>query len=155
MKCIYQILNKVNGKFYIGSAKNFNNRRLNHLSELRRNTHHSPYLQHSWNKYEEQSFEFIIIEELKEEDNLLVREQFYLDTLTPEYNVCKVAGSLEGQVKSPETILKMIASAALQKQPVTQYTLEGIFVKDWESIKDVLIRVRNFYLMHLELNTLL
>jgi hypothetical protein len=37
---------------------------------------------------------------------LISREQYYIDLLNPEYNICKVAGSRLGCKHSPETLLK-------------------------------------------------
>ena len=42
-----------------------------------------------------------------EQSSLLIREQYYLDLLKPEYNICKVAGSSLGRKHSTETILKI------------------------------------------------
>jgi group I intron endonuclease len=38
---------------------------------------------------------------------LLLREQNFLDTLLPEYNILKTAGSMLGHKHSPETIAKL------------------------------------------------
>lgn len=40
-------------------------------------------------------------------NNLIEREQYYIDHLNPEYNILKVAGSLFGFKHSPETLKKM------------------------------------------------
>lgn len=49
-------------------------------------------MQNSWNKYGKESFEFKTIEEINVKDcelakKLTEREQFYLDTLNPDYNI--------------------------------------------------------------------
>ena len=62
MSCIYSILNKVNGKIYIGQTIDSKRRFKEHKSELRRNNHYNPHLQYAWNKYGEDSFEFNILE---------------------------------------------------------------------------------------------
>jgi group I intron endonuclease len=91
MKAIYQILNKKNNKFYIGSSNNIENRFRSHKYKLRKNIHHSPILQKSYNKYGKNNFEFRILEET---DNLLEREQYYLDKLKPKYNISLSAYSV-------------------------------------------------------------
>ena len=48
---IYKILNKINGKFYIGSAVNFKRRFARHKRLLNINCHPNEYLQNAWNKY--------------------------------------------------------------------------------------------------------
>ena len=47
---VYQIVNELNGHRYIGSSKNIQHRILVHRSALRRNSHHSIYLQNAFNK---------------------------------------------------------------------------------------------------------
>lgn len=63
MSCIYSILNKNNGKIYIGQTiQKANKRKSEHFTRLRRNEHDNPHLQNAFNKYGEDSFEFNIIE---------------------------------------------------------------------------------------------
>ena len=61
--CIYCILNTTNHKRYIGQTTNFNSRRNQHISKLRKNKHSNYLLQESWNKCGEASFKFIILKE--------------------------------------------------------------------------------------------
>lgn len=57
----YKILNKVNGKYYVGGAyKSFDSRFAWHKRDLREKKHRNRYLQHAWNKHGEEAFEFII-----------------------------------------------------------------------------------------------
>ena len=89
MKCgVYKILNNQNNKFYIGSSKNLSKRWTQHKSDLKNKTHINIILQRSWNKYGEDSFSFEIVEECHQ-DILLNREQHYIDTLKPEFNIGK------------------------------------------------------------------
>lgn len=101
MVAVYKILNKVNGKFYIGSSINLGKRWKAHIDELNRNVHDNTYLQNSWNKYHKDNFEFYILEIRYQGDNykkykdiIKQREQYYIDTLKPYkrdigYNICK------------------------------------------------------------------
>jgi group I intron endonuclease len=59
---IYQIRNSVNGKIYVGSAKNIYARWTAHKAQLRENRHHSILLQRAWNKYGAFAFSFEVIE---------------------------------------------------------------------------------------------
>lgn len=61
---VYCILNKVNNKRYIGRTVSFKNRTKEHKSKLRNNKHANDFLQLDWNKYGEENFAFIVIEEL-------------------------------------------------------------------------------------------
>lgn len=76
---IYKIVNKVNGKYYVGSSKNILGNRGRwsaHYNDLIRNAHYNMHFQRAWNKYGESSFEFIVLEMT---DCLHEREQIYLD----------------------------------------------------------------------------
>lgn len=86
---IYKIINIINNKCYIGSAKNIVYRWRRHKQLLRKNVHHSILLQRAWNKHKSDNFRFEIVENT---ENLISREQYYLDLLHPEYNICKIAG---------------------------------------------------------------
>lgn len=94
---IYRIINKVNGKFYIGSTSTigFVKRWNKHILDLHNQKHHSIYLQRAWNKYGEKNFKFEILEICNKND-CLSKEQYYLDKFNPNYNICKIAGSTLG-----------------------------------------------------------
>lgn len=78
---IYKITNKNNGRYYIGSSVNINNRWNEHKRTLKQNKHDNDFLQKSWNKHGEESFLFEIIEYVLDLDKLLEREQYYLDLI--------------------------------------------------------------------------
>ena len=88
MRGIYKIVNKINGKFYLGSSVNFKKRKEKHLRDLKKNTHHSILLQRAYNKYGIENFEFEFIEEC---ENILEREQELLDLIdfSKSYNVSR------------------------------------------------------------------
>lgn len=108
---IYKILNKITGKIYIGSSYDVLKRCKEHAYQLDTNIHCNQYLQNSWNKYSSDDFEFAIIE-LCEVEDLLTREQYWLDftkSYDPEigYNILKIAGSTLGSKRTEETKVKM------------------------------------------------
>lgn len=107
---VYKIENVVNGKIYIGSSSDLDRRRKQHFIALLNNKHFNSHLQRSYNKWGEQSFEFKIIEVLEDTDSLsellLEREQYYLDLLKPEYNICRIAGAF-GMPHTEETKQKI------------------------------------------------
>lgn len=89
---IYAIKNTINGKVYIGSAKNFKKRWKRHRSQLKNNKHHSIKLQRSYNKYGKDSFEFIILEEC---ENRFERELHWINkhnSYTNGYNIGSISG---------------------------------------------------------------
>lgn len=74
---VYKIENLVDGKVYIGQSINVLNRLANHKSDLKHNRHHNTYLQHAYNKYGVENFDFSIICEcdMQELDRL---ERYYI-----------------------------------------------------------------------------
>jgi group I intron endonuclease len=116
---IYKIRNLLDDKIYVGSSISIEQRWQQHKQQLRKNKHHSKYLQNAWNKYGAESFFIETIEDLtflitdsKEtiKEKLLEREQYYIDTFKPQYNGCPKAGSRLGSKASEETKAKMSAS---------------------------------------------
>ena len=104
---IYQIKNRKNGKQYVGSTKNIQQRWIQHLSALRCEGHPNPHLQAAFDKYGEGAFVFSVLEEAKLEE-LLIREQYYLDMLKPEYNIAPTAGSpMLGRHHTEETRVRL------------------------------------------------
>lgn len=104
---IYRITNTITKDFYIGSAVNFKNRKWSHISSLRRNKHKNQFIQNSWNKYGEDAFIFEIIEIVNKKENLIMREQYWIDALFPTFNLCKVAGSPLGVKHTDKSKLNM------------------------------------------------
>ena len=103
---IYKITNLVNGKCYIGSAVNINRRWCDHRSKLSNNKHHSIHLQRAWNIYGEENFKFEVLFNCSKEE-LIQYEQLHFDELTPDYNICKVAGNCLGRKHSEKSKKKM------------------------------------------------
>lgn len=58
---IYKIINKINGKYYVGSANNIRNRWKKHFIDLDRQRHPNYHLQSAWNKYGNKSFVFVFV----------------------------------------------------------------------------------------------
>lgn len=102
---IYCFVNKQNGKFYVGSAKDLRIRLKAYFSNVRL-VRDNMNINKAILKYGHGSFTFLILEILKPEEDLILREQFWLDSLTPEYNICKIAGNRTGSKHSAESIEK-------------------------------------------------
>lgn len=104
---IYCIFNTSNGKFYIGSTKNFYKRIGDHKRNLQNQKHFNIHLQNSFNYYGESNFKILIVE-LCPENILLYREQYYLDSLLPNYNMSKISSSpMKGRKHTEITKEKM------------------------------------------------
>ena len=107
LSCIYQIESRTNNKRYVGSAVNYFNRIRSHLSGLKLNKHENQKLQNHVNKYGIEDLQFSILEVVMFKEDLIRREQFYINLLKPEFNNCPIAGNSLGRKHSKETILKM------------------------------------------------
>ena len=83
MTCgIYMIQNKINGKMYIGQAVDIEKRWKHHVWGLGGGYHDNTHLQRSWNKYEEENFEFTILLECEESDLNMYEEYYIFELMT-------------------------------------------------------------------------
>ena len=114
---IYKITNTENGKFYIGSSKNIEERWNDHKQYLRGKYHINPKLQHAWDFYGEDKFIFEIVEETDQtKEILLEKENYYFSLLKPYerkigYNICPKAEGGDNITYNPnrdEFIEKML-----------------------------------------------
>lgn len=76
---IYKIVNKVDGKYYVGSSQNINRRWQKHKCQLKNNQHWNKHLQNVYNKYGIDNFDYTIIEIVEDVKELLSIEQKYLN----------------------------------------------------------------------------
>jgi hypothetical protein len=101
---VYRWTNKINGKTYVGSAINLGKRLGNYYSYIiiskEKRTISRALLKHGYS-----NFEFEILEYCKI-NNVIEREQYYLDLLKPEYNILKIAGSSFGYKHTVESLAK-------------------------------------------------
>lgn len=106
---IYRWTNKINGKTYIGSAKDLSIRLRKYFS-----TSHLLGVKYIMIIYRAliahgyDNFKLEILEHC--ELNELIKKQYYLDLLKPEYNLAKIAGSSLGVKLSEETKEKIRAA---------------------------------------------
>ena len=130
---IYCITQKSTGRRYIGStAEGFYRRWKRHLNLLKRVKHHSLFFQRAWDNSDFNDFVFEIIEfyeVLNGENNqrLLSLEQYYLDTLKPEFNMSPSACNRKGVKVSEETRIKISTASKRQvRKPCTEETKKKI-----------------------------
>jgi len=103
---VYQFTNTINGKSYIGSSVDLRHRLLAYYnaSALAGKNRGVSLIHKALLKYGYAVFSFSVIEIVEntslESDsfkkNLLAREQYFIDTLNPEYNILKIAGTSSG-----------------------------------------------------------
>ena len=96
-------------RIYVGSAQAFHKRVHTHMKQLRRNQHDNRKLQNHYNKYGESDLEFVILEVVQDRTKLIEREQFYIDSLQPYFNIRKIAESNLGLKHSDEAKAKISA----------------------------------------------
>jgi len=123
---IYKIESLSTGRNYIGSAIIISRRWNRHKRDLINNKHHSSFLQRHFNKYGLNDLQFNVLEYCSAE-NLLIREQYYLDSEKCEFNNAKVAGSCYGTKRSNEFKQKTSELTSGKNNPT--YGLER--TKEW------------------------
>lgn len=106
---IYKIVNSKNKKIYVGSTTNFSRRKNQHFTSLNNNEHHSILLQRAYNKY---GSDYFLIEKIESflydtVEEILCKEQYYIDKLIPSYNIAKIAGSQLGLKRSKKAKLNI------------------------------------------------
>lgn len=92
---IYKIVNKKNGKVYIGKSVDIENRWKKHVADLNNNNHCNKYLQDDWNIYGMESFNFAIVKKcrsniLAELEGLTIKEYDSYNK-SKGYNIAYVA----------------------------------------------------------------
>lgn len=109
---IYAITNNVSKRVYVGSAISIKHRWKTHKNMLRRAEHPSKLLQASWTKHGEDAFSFSILEPVPSKQELLSREQYWIDRLDSAnakigFNLAPTAGSQIGFKHSRDSKKKM------------------------------------------------
>lgn len=114
--------NLATDKFYIGSAVHIKDRWRMHVKDLNRGSHSNAKLQRAWIKYGFLSFIFKVLEYC-EKENLLKREQYYLDLYKAVdfgYNLQPTAGSGLGRLHTEEE--KRLISLRRKGHPTSDAT---------------------------------
>lgn len=116
-KCgIYRITNLTSSKLYIGSSNNLGSRFRAYFNpnRLKRS---NMYIYNAMLKHGYSNFSLDILEYC-EPDALIKREQYYIDTLEPEYNILKIAGSSTGFKHSFKTRVLMSLNNRGENHPL-------------------------------------
>ncbi len=146
---IYKITNLVTNDFYIGSTIKFSRRKTEHLYRFNKVKGNS-IIKNALIKYGKENFKFEIIEELETFDNLIEREQYYINNLKPKYNIRKIAENNKGIKITDEKILNHLKRIGFQKGqkkphktiPIHQLDKDGNFIKEWLSYKEAQIALK-------------
>lgn len=89
--CVYMILNEKSGKLYIGSAKNYRKRAMEHKNHLIKNKHGNIHLQRTFNKG---ATLIINVMHYCREEERIDKEKFWIETCNTMdrnkgYNICE------------------------------------------------------------------
>jgi GIY-YIG catalytic domain/NUMOD3 motif len=103
-------LYKTNGKYYVGSSVDLRYRFYDYFSKSYFDKSGNTIIANAISKYGLKAFEFVILE-FTEKEEVLSREQFFIDTLKPEYNILKIAGCTLGFKPTVETRAKLSKAA--------------------------------------------
>jgi group I intron endonuclease len=103
---IYEIVNTINNKRYIGQTTQLPQRRwIYHKKRLNNGTHTNPHLLRAWKKYGESAFNFRILETCNSLDELNCREIEYISKNLTGYNLR--SGGDNGGAHAEETKKKI------------------------------------------------
>lgn len=94
---VYLITCIPTGKIYVGSSGNVFERARSHIYALRKGQHRSKYLQYTFNKYGEDNLSFQLLAKCPLEYCIRM-EQWFLDTLKPDFNHNPKAGTCAGRI---------------------------------------------------------
>lgn len=120
-KCgIYAISHTYIGNCYIGSSTDIQTRFTQHRSLLHRGKHPSSRLQADWDKYGEETFGLIILEEVPDEVELRAIEQYYVDEEAPVYNTDSTVKALSLRPVDETRVQRLIAFLCQQAGAVSQ-----------------------------------
>lgn len=118
---IYMWKNKLTGDVYVGQSADIAKRLKNYYNLSYIKSKSSFIISRALIKYGYSNFSFTILEYCNKSD-LLSREQHYFDSLNPEYNILKIAGSSK-EYKHLEETRKKISKA-----------LKGVYTKENSSL---------------------
>lgn len=103
---VYAITHTPSGRTYIGSTTDFARRWRQHRGALAGGRHRRKALQATWTQDGAQAFEFTVLEDVLSTDDLIAREQAWLDAYRdrgcPLFNVAPLAGTSAGVRYSAE-----------------------------------------------------
>ena len=121
---IYMWKNSINGKRYIGSSENLKRRFLQYFNVNHLQRYNSMYICRALLKHDYFNFSLEILEYC-EPEKCIEREDFYLSSEKPEYNILPKAGSPLGHKHSDETKIIMSDAKKGEKNPMFGKTGEN------------------------------
>lgn len=117
--CIYEILNTVNGKRYIGITFSWRDRKYRHKYELNNNRHYNDHLQNAWNYYQSEAFEFNILI-YTNKDRALWWEKHFINKFNSNNRDCGYNILSKGDVSDLEAKGSSIGTSRLKEDDVIE-----------------------------------
>ena len=121
---IYQITNNITSDFYIGKSNNPKDRFYKHKYNAKNNKSQA-FLYRAMRKYGVDNFSFTILEEVENQENINCREVYWIEKLSPKYNMTK--GGDGGDTLSNHPELDLIKEKISKNNPKTGKTYEDAF----------------------------
>ena len=113
LRAVYAI-RSTDGRSYVGASESTKRRFQWHRASLNRGRHHSRLLQESWRLLGAEAFSFLVLEAVGPDDDLIEREQCWMNqtgAASTGYNVAPVAGgSNRGIVRTAQVRAKVSAA---------------------------------------------
>jgi group I intron endonuclease len=151
---IYKIVNKLNGRYYVGSSKDIltpnKGRWYEHKRSLSANKHKNSHLQRAWNKYGEKNFKFVIVEKcVPDVKTLLEREQVYLNLAKIKKRECYNMSFIAGAVDFTPEIRRKMSNARMGRY-IGEKSPDFIYVDDktTNKLKSVWIKLGKYGLLN-------
>lgn len=129
---IYFIKCTVSSKCYVGSSVDITRRLRSHLRALSRGKHGSPLLQRAWDKHGADTFVTGVHELVERREDLLSREQFWIDSSPSEFNISREAGRVTGFRHTPEERQRQ-STRAVQMWSKNGDALRSSIKRGWEN----------------------
>lgn len=101
---VYRIKNIINGWVYIGSSRNFPERKKQHIEDLFNKKHHNYKLQEDFNKCGMSAFKFEILKYFKKHQEMIIYEYQLINSIDKKYNIQTKDYSKEGLEKENKDV---------------------------------------------------
>ncbi len=134
---IYKLTNTITNESYVGSSINLTSRIRKYYSFKyikNKALNSGSRISKAIFNYKINNFKFEILEYCNKE-SLIEKEQYYIDKLSPKYNVLKFAGSSLGFKHSIETKLKLKARNSNKGYNITVFDQINNTIKKYNSIR--------------------
>jgi group I intron endonuclease len=143
---IYCWVNIQSGKKYVGSSLDLYRRFMQYFNiKYITRTSKSSNICRALLKYGYSAFHLEILEYC-ETSLVILREQYYIDLINPEYNILKVAGSLFGYKHSPETLKKLADIAKNRSAETIAKLREAALSRTYKHKEETKIKLREIML---------